>query len=765
MQAPSNDFSELVSELKVAQQDLWLQENDAQPHLYFDTADVRRALLGANQYISWQDAESMAVNVKEFEKREVLVDSLMAAMFLGPFSMLPPHQAELLRQLKSDEAFVRVPKRIDQTTFLQQVGIDSRWGSDICDDVNEGTLKETLDKHVGAETERFFKAIQCIRMPWWEQLRRLTGKKTFMQCTAEFNYQALLKQKEFQRLLAAFKHTRPTSHAHDSSKNNFADTISMLMLIELVRRYRSGESKSVPRFFDSSGLFARAAKEADVLGDLLIVSDGGLKSSALVSANALVYKAALISRTDRGELFAKLREAVEGREQASDEVTRLDNLVRDRIQPLGTQLRQVIDLSFLERVWLKTMALEELRDIAKRWVAESALTEHFRETVDLTVEASVKDVLSGAIEYKLVSNAWVGLRQELLIWRGKQLEIRSKWPGPDTELGLFRFGPKAETTTRVSEVLEVFVDDQLNEHQITGLRAWHDLLACCMDIERSRERTAEMSANADFVAGALWAIGAHLRIVDFLRAHVALGSSFFVKTIYVAAMLKLGRNLRKVENGIEELCATLRARNKASAGEMREDVLVEASSVAYLWFHLWRAHRIHPPHWRSAPTASVNQHRGESAARYLTGAIDCVEMACECARSMTSSDDHWRERQMYVANQRLYYLVEEGSESRIGDIEDAYNGLVGFRDIAKGLWRSTYSDTLARYWAFLAYRSNSAKDWHSFMDEANSNFADAAPADKFESEVNTFGAYLKKTSALGFQSRPKPSATAEVVAT
>lgn len=762
MQTASHDFSELVSELSVAQHDQWLLENGAQPHLYADTVDVRRALLGANEYIASQDGREMVVKVKEFEKREVLVDSLLASGFLGPFSMLPPHQAELLRQLKSDEAFVRVPRKIDQTTFLQQVGIASQWGADISDNIDEDSLKRTLGRHVGPETERFFKAIQCIRMPWWGQLRRLTRENTFQQCTTAFDYQALLRQDEFQRLLAAFNSARPPTHAHETSKNNFADAMAMLMLIELVRRFTGGESSVVPRFFDSSGLFARAANEADVLKQLQIVSSGGLRSCALVEADALVYKAALMSRSDSGELFSKLREAIDVRPKASDEVIRLDKLVRDTIQPLGTQLRQVIDLSFLERVWLKTMALDELREIAQRWVAESALTEQFRDSVDHTVEASVKDVLSGANEYKLVSNAWVDLREELVRWRRRFLEIRSKWPEENTELGLFRFGPKPETVARVREVLDVFKDGDLQEHQITGLRAWHDLLACCMELERSREKTTASAGDAEFVAGALWAIGAHVRIVEFLKARIALGSSFFVNTVFLAAMLKRGRDLWKVENGIQEVCTALDRRGRTGTVNMQEDTLVEASSVAYLWFHLWRAHRIHPPHWRSAMTAP--HERAEHAAGYLAKAIHHVEMACECARRITYSGDHWRERQLYVANQRLYYLVEQGAENRIREIEEAYETLAEFRDGFKGFWRSTYSDTLARYWAFLAYRSKTAADWASFMDRANKNFSEAAPAGNYEPEVDTFGDYLVKTTARGFQPRAEAAADAGVAA-
>lgn len=759
MTPPSTNFSELVSELNVAQHDLWLQANGCVLSLYFDTADVRRALLGASEYISWENSETMVVNTKDFEKREVLVDSLLAAMFLGPFSMLPPHQAELLRQLKSDEAFNRVPRKIDQTSFLQQIGIDSRWGSDISDRVNESTLKETIERHVGAETERFFKAIQCIRMPWWERLRKLTRDQVFKQCEAEFSYQSLIKHKDFQRILLAFKNARPPSSTRDTSKNNLADTISLLMLIELVRRYNKRASKAVPRFFDSSGLFERAAKDAGVLSNLVIESDEGLKSSALVLANGLVYKAVLFSRDDFGDLLANLRKAVEGREPASDEASRLDNLVRNLVQPLGEQLRHVLDLSFLERIWLKTMAKEELREIANRWISETALTDHFRETIDLTVEASVRDVLSGALEYKSVSETWSALRQDVILWRKKHVEIRLARPGgPDTELGLFRFGPTTETTRRVKEVLDEFADDQWDEGKLTGLRAWHNLFACCMDFERKREG-ADVSHDAEFMAGTLWALGANARILQFLKTHVKAGTSFFVKTIYIAAMLKLGRTLDLAEEGIAELCDIIRLLDLLNPGTAREDALVEASSVGYLYFHLSRARRAYPPQWRTAALPGLEKERSALASQYHSQAIKYVETACEHARKITSSDDHWRERQMYVANQRLYYLVEQGSPDRIQDIEAAYTELVEYRDNFIGLFRSTYWDTLARYWAFLAFRANNAKSWQSFMDEANSNFAEAVPAGKFESEVNTFGAYLKKATAQGFVPQSQLAAT------
>jgi hypothetical protein len=128
MSTSSNELSGIVAELNIARHDISLSGTDTVVQSYFDTADVRRAVLGAYQYISWPDRTRISVDVAEFEKPVVLVNCMIAAKLLGPFAMLPPHQAEFLRQLKNDEAFQRQPGRIDQVEFLKSVGIEYRWG-------------------------------------------------------------------------------------------------------------------------------------------------------------------------------------------------------------------------------------------------------------------------------------------------------------------------------------------------------------------------------------------------------------------------------------------------------------------------------------------------------------------------------------------------------------------------------------------------------------------------------------------------------------
>jgi hypothetical protein len=753
-----NDFSDLVSDLNLAQHDLWLTEHGARPHLFFDTADVRRALLGANEYISWQgSAASMAVNVAEFDKPQVLVDCLIAAMLLGPFSMLPPHQAELLRQLRDNNAFERVPKKLDQTSFLRQIGIDSRWGTD---DTDEEVLRETLEAHAGEKTERFFKAVQCIGMPWWDQLRKLTQKNMFVEGVERFDYPTLLKRKELPRLLSAFKNNRPKNNrpniADDMiTRNDFADAMSLLMMIDLTRRFKKGESKIVPRFFDSSGLFGLAASEAEVAAELMIVSDR-LKSSVLVSAKELICATSLkCSREEPAPFLAKLKEAVAGLDQASDDSQRFDELARNLIPFLGPQLQQFLDLSFLEGVWLRTAALDELRDIRKRWVADSAFTDQFRGVIDQTVGASLKGVLNGASEYRIVSNAWAGLRLEVVAWRKKQLERRSRTAEFQLDVGMFRFGARPEMIDCVRRSLEAFVDDQVEDEDITKLREWHELLACCIDLEVRRETRPNKDglSSTEFVAGALWALDAHSKLIEFLRSHIASTCPFIVRVIYFAAMLRLGRDLRKVENGIEDLCHKVEELKSLSEarGQVLEDLMIQSSSAAYLWFRLWRARYIDPPQWRRGSGSGGQQHGPGTTSRYLGAAIEYVDLAYDCAQEISSAEDYWRERQIYVANQRLCYLVERGDESRITDMDAAYDKLEGYQQAAKGLWQPTYSDTLARYWAFRAHHASDARTWTQFMDEANRHFKQAFSAD--DPEVKSFGAYLMRTEAAGFQPR------------
>ena len=167
------DLSETLRQLAVARQDFALaKENRLRVH--FDTADVRRAVLGAREYIQTDLGSVVRVDKQAFAKRETLPACLMAGGFLGQFTMLAPHQHEFLRQLQGDEAFSRTSNvKFVRDEFLRAVGITEPWGFDGHQVHDTPALRRILKKYAGARTELFYKAVQCTRYPWWQQLARL----------------------------------------------------------------------------------------------------------------------------------------------------------------------------------------------------------------------------------------------------------------------------------------------------------------------------------------------------------------------------------------------------------------------------------------------------------------------------------------------------------------------------------------------------------------------------------------------------------------
>jgi hypothetical protein len=567
-----------------------------------------------------------------------------------------------------------------------------------------------------------------------------------------FDYPAMLQNPELPHLLRLFQRRRGRVHYdHMVTNNNFADAISLLMLVELTRRFKNGEDSKIPRFLGSTGIFQDVAKEAGLIPDLTIVVSG-IKSSALVTWSYFVYRASLRSTTEESQFYEKLRHDVFTGKQPARELQRLESILANRTPPLRDQLCQFIDLSFLENVWLKTLAFDDIRDIATRWTTEAVRTEQFREAVDETIDLTIRDVLRGAAEYKKVSKAWLGLRREILDWRRRLQSntITDGWPQAETEMGLFRFSPSPGTMTRVHDTLTALSDDSLDDNEVTGQRAWYVFVMDYMDMEKGDhdQSLPEGLGTAEFVVATLWAIKADRLILDLFRSNYR--ASFFITTVYTASILRFGRDSRRAEIIIEQLQKELGSfKMDIETESIAWDILTRNSSIGYLWFHLWQAKWNLPAWWRCTKGNAESLRREESD-KYLRRAINCVDTAWLRSRAIKDSDDRLRERQIYITNQRLYYLVEQGADDRLGDMMETYQEMAGFRTNAIDLWRPTYSDTLARYFAYRAHLSTSPEAWKRFMDFANDNFSDARSAQKADQIVRHFGEYLADVIEAGF---------------
>jgi hypothetical protein len=230
--------------------------------------------------------------------------------------MLPPHQAEFLRHLQNDQAFREHGRRITEQEFLAKVGIQSTLGASPIRNMKEGQIRALVNSQAGQTTERFFKAVQCIRYTWWERLSILRAKPLFRAVTEKFDYSRLLDNTLLNAVLSTFERERGGGgrYRHEVSHNNFADAMALLMLLELAKRYRAGSSTKVPRFFDPTGLFLAVANSAGILPELMI-TDGAYTTSVVVRSDYFIHKATFQTNTDQAQaLYEDLKGVLAGTE-------------------------------------------------------------------------------------------------------------------------------------------------------------------------------------------------------------------------------------------------------------------------------------------------------------------------------------------------------------------------------------------------------------------------------------------------------------------
>jgi hypothetical protein len=248
----------------------------------------------------------------------------------------------------------------------------------------------------------------------------------------------------------------------------------------------------------------------------------------------------------------------------------------------------------------------------------------------------------------------------------------------------------------------------------------------------------------------LWCIGAFGRVVELYRDAGQRRQSYFAKTGCAAAMLRLGRESRMTEALIELIAGepTNRKGNSVDDAQIRINA-ASASSLGYLWFHCWQLRWKLGAWWRCRP-GDMPKLDHPQYDRLLRNAISAVSASWKYIHDRPELFEESTAREIYVANQRLYYLVELGDESEQEEMDAMHERLMGYKTGHGGYWRRTYSDTLARYFAYRAERTSSAEHWVTYMRFAQRHFQDAEETGKTEPAVQRFGEYLTKRAERGF---------------
>jgi hypothetical protein len=370
-------------------------------HLYFDTADIRDALLGLQAFYR----PGLGWDVAKFYDKRTLVLSLAACGWLGKIRMLPPHQSELLHLLNIDLGVGIEPDPVGQArAFLRALNLIGKPESFIeaFDLYSSEDLLNYVRKQAASAID-FFKAIQCIRGNWHTKLLGWAQSGLLQLEAMQFDYRAIINSDEFHALKDAFDRKRP-----DRQMNNFADACVVALLISLVRQFNEGESQVLPRFLVPSPLFRDVVNAAGLADRLSYKGYGGDSSSILKDADYYVVKSIFSAqpasmseadvRVSRWPAFIDLEHL---RGQISDILEAQIPITDEAMDALhigGKPLTAVIDelsnFSFFENVWLPLAAKEDLQ-IALAELEETKRqlqSEEFRDGVRSVLKATQEDL-------------------------------------------------------------------------------------------------------------------------------------------------------------------------------------------------------------------------------------------------------------------------------------------------------------------------------------------------------------------------------------
>lgn len=778
---------DLFQALEIERQDQLLANEGVSVDLYFDTFDVQRALLGMLDYIERRGGPDMCVNFKDFETDNALVAALLDSGILGAFRVLPPHQAELRRHLEHDDAFTNpansaAARGID---FLDELGLLRPANSTPKHVALNGLSTEKLEDLVRAHSNnapKLFKALQCVRDPWWKRLERWERENLLELDSQGFDAQSLTAHPQFSNVIEAFREVRETttntskSGVRDTMRrqkqgatyNDFADAMALIGIVTLVEDYETGRRKAIPRFFDSHGSFRKVAERAGLEARLKVrtrheLVDGAEAESAaielatpvLVDSTYFTYKAsfragstASTRERDRGLAIAELYDVV--RRIVSDESPeRLSAL--ELIVVGDKRLNQIVDelrgLGFLRNVWLKTAALKELEVWVNRLREETPerRTTEYEQAVNQVIRSTKATLHRNASEYVELGAVWIQLDKSI------QDMLREAETNPQDEINpmrdfkLIRFALSDEILPGVKTIVNDLLNPQLSPQERRGHRSWHELLRKYSSAAGERAQ----QSDAELAAAVLWCFPSFNAIVRLLRSHVSpVGDRHSLGLMFAGACFDnhecIGEG-RETLRELQKVHARLRSSDRRSSDELRAFIRLSVG-LAYLNFHLWR---IECQDWDWRRSDIGHAHLNPTVRNTLERAIDYATTTCE-AMPDGPLDLEMRQLQKYAQNQRLFYLLELGDRARDSEIQDA---LQPMRQQVPGVWMSTFDDTLARYYHFKAVWTDNETSWSNYMDSALSKSEAANKRGRVDAVVRDFRDYLRDTHASGFSAR------------
>lgn len=699
---------------------------------YFDTASVRAALLGMEDFLT----ETRNFDLATFNRKFSLVHALASAFWLGPIKMLVPHQNEFRTQANLDfglHPFDSDPRPLTNE-FLFALGIDQEI-------VNSRNLKALRDedrvRYVrtnAGSTEKLFKVIQFLRGSWRVKLVDWLDTGQLIMIDEDIDMAPLLADTTFIRLRKILDKTR--SRLRD---NNFVDALAMADFARKLRRFNRHDGIALPVYFSPEGSIEKLIRREGLLSRFSYSGASGEQVGAIRGPDYFIFRAIFdpppeIAKSAQQEAMSSASddELAALREQVAlvlDARTDLERALNEKTilgdRTLRALINDLLDLCFFERVWLP-FSPAELEDVEEKLqeAAETMRSEEYRAAADKALLLAKAEIDDKTRNYRELEDLWrhLGTASGELRRRGGRSQIvrAEEASRPDLDpflhLGLLRFS--------LPKTAHGFIKTSIDALLSGGEAERAAKLAILQRYRSARLRENTPAVGLMELSGVLWCLDLDEELIALLEQSIVRTPVLSLELMLVASYFRASK---KVGQG-NLLLQDLVARHEPTSSRAKKGQLF--LGLGYLYFHLILCLR--------REKAKV---RDETIAHYFELAISYSRSAWETIEEEPES--------VYALNCYLYYMAERGDRTYAAAMEKAQEELQAWSGL-RGIWQYRFDDTLARYYYFRARLAEDEAAWRHAMDNSMVFIEKAWLAALGDREVLKFRTKLAGSFQTGF---------------
>ncbi|MCW3095402.1 MAG: hypothetical protein JWL77_1020 [Chthonomonadaceae bacterium] len=694
--------------------------------LFFDTSDVRKAILGMEAFTPDH------FQIEQFRHRRTLVSCLAASGWLGQFGMLPPHQAEILRHIEyfektrpitvNNNGFAeRFLEAVSQRSVNQTV-IDTLQSQDINDMIS--ALLENMDS-----TETFFKAIQCIQGGNWEErLNTMVEGNFFCADPMLVDYPTLIKSPEFMKIYSVLEEKRQggPEGKRNRSQNNFADAVALALLSIKAQSFTRRLSPLIPCYYDSTGLFAAALRDAKL--NVICTSPDGRELEVLqddtyflfrstfrppreISSDGVAKHNGPPTRYGTLEQLQELQRDIESLRQTPGALTqeRIKEITLNQV-PLTELIQELQQASFLEKVWLPFAAAEQVKmsvQNLKGTLWRGAVSTSENPNAQKQVKAKTKEfrqlLSANAEEHLRVAQLWNGLDNGLKDFAAivSNNVAYTQDIAPETmnifllrDVGLLPFPLPMSGQRAMPELLQELLfetDTDLKEDARSQvIERYYRVVKSIALLKKDRQSVDIQAWNDSLVSVAciLWLAHIDDLLLKILETSAEASSAYSpdcVPLLDILSLLAYQRKEKVIPNE-EAIFASLKARCTDRAFFDPGSV---ALGLAYVYYRLYRPDENN--------TKAFQIPRGNSGWADL--AVEYARIAYEWFLTTSAQDELFANKRVYALNNYLFYMCRAENEKYRDTMKTVS---IKLWEQPINLWHFRYDDTLANYYLRLA---------------------------------------------------------------